>query len=648
MLRILLLDDNPNDRLLVIRELQQAFSDLEILAAIDSDSFFAQLATDQLDLVITDYQLRWSNGLEVLTVVKTRYPDCPVIMFTDSGNEEVAVLGMKQGLSDYLPKRQPFHRLAIAVREAILKQQMQRDYAAAMLALKASEEQFRLAMEAAELGFWDWDVAGDRVTWSYNQVGLFGAEPTRDRTYADFLAQVHPDDQAMVQYAIDRAIEQNSDYDVEFRVVWPDDSVHWLASKGRVYRNDRGEAIRMIGVVRDTTDRRLAEEALRHQTRELSRLNRIKDEFLAVLSHELRSPLNPILGWAKLLQTRKYDEVSTLRALKTIERNARLQTQLVEDLLDVSRIMQGKLSLNVESVNLIDCIAAAIDTMRFAAEAKSIVIETSFDRSIPAIPGDPNRLQQVMWNLLSNAIKFTPNRGRVEIRLEAIEDPQGSTPQAQIIVSDTGIGIPAAFLPHVFEYFCQEDASISRSHGGLGLGLAIVRHLVELHGGTISAASLGAGQGATFTITLSLKSNLIPLTFHSQAESPNLQFLAGRRILIVDDELDSRDFLQLLLKGHGAKVIAADSAAAAIAALGEFQPDLLISDVGMPETDGYALMRQIRALPNRDRLSAIALTAYAREEDAQKAVQAGFQQHLPKPVDPDRLIAAIAQLLKLQ
>ncbi|NEQ26598.1 MAG: PAS domain-containing protein, partial [Microcoleus sp. SIO2G3] len=262
MLRILLLDDNPNDRLLVIHELQQAFAQVEVLAAIDQSELEEKLEENQFDLVITDYQLRWSNGLEVLAAVKTRYPDRPVIMFTDSGNEEVAVQGMKQGLSDYLPKRQPFHRLAIAVREAMLKQQMQRDYTAAMSALKASEEQFRLAMEAAELGFWDWDIASDRITSSYHHARLMGIAPaTFDNTYAGFLAHVHPDDRPLVEYAIGQAMAsplgaQGSEYEAEFRVVWPDGSIHWLAGKGRVYASG-GQPVRMIGIVRDTTDRRL-------------------------------------------------------------------------------------------------------------------------------------------------------------------------------------------------------------------------------------------------------------------------------------------------------------------------------------------------------------------------------------------------------
>ena len=641
MLRILLLDDNPNDRLLVTRELHQAFPDVAIELAINATELQAQLEAGNFDLVITDYQLRWSDGLEVLVAAKTRYPERPVIMFTDSGDEEVAVEGMKRGLSDYVPKRQPFHRLSIAVREALHKQQIQRDYKTAMEALKASEEQFRLAMEAAELGFWDWNIATDEVTWSYNHTRLMGVTPEAPNgTYASFLQCVHADDRPMVDYTVRQAVEQAGDYEAEFRVVWPDGSTHWLVGKGRVFSNEAGKARRMIGVLRDTTDRRLAEEAVRQQARELARVNRIKDEFLAVLSHELRSPLNPILGWAKLLQTRKYDEASTLRALKTIERNAKLQTQLIEDLLDVSRIMQGKLHLDVTLVNLITCIEAAIETMRLAAEAKSIVIETVLNPAVSVVSGDASRLQQVVWNLLSNAIKFTPSGGHVTIQLDAFDR------EARIQIKDTGKGIAADFLPYVFDYFRQADASISRAQGGLRLGLAIVRHLIELHGGTVSAESAGEGQGATFTVCLPLlqvKSNEIPT---SPLPLPDLsaRLLLGLRVLVVDDEADSRDFLQLLLENQGAQALGVDSASAAIALLPEFQPDVLVSDIGMPGTDGYTLMRQIRALPVAAHLPAIALTAYARDEDRQEAIAAGFQQHVAKPVEPSNLINAIVQL----
>jgi PAS domain S-box-containing protein len=380
--------------------------------------------------------------------------------------------------------------------------------------------------------------------------------------------------------------------------------------------------------------------SLQRRKEQLIQANRIKDEFLAVLSHELRTPLNPILGWSKLLRTKKYDQATTDRALETIERNAKLQTQLIEDLLDVSRILQGKLSLNVSPVNLISMIAAAIETVRLAAEAKSIHLQTVFEPNIAKVAGDSNRLQQVVWNLVSNAIKFTSQGGQVEISLASF----GS--QAQLQVRDTGKGISLEFLPYVFDYFRQADGATTRKFGGLGLGLAIVRHIVELHGGTVQAESLGDEQGATFTVLLPLMK--VDSKSHEIARQPDdYPHLNGLKILLVDDEDDTRDLIAFILKQSGAEVTHVASAMEALQVIPQFQPHLLLSDIGMPEVDGYMLMRQIRAmLPEQGgQIPAIALTAYAGEVDYQQAISAGFQQHITKPVEPAKLIRAIANLI---
>jgi signal transduction histidine kinase/ActR/RegA family two-component response regulator len=373
---------------------------------------------------------------------------------------------------------------------------------------------------------------------------------------------------------------------------------------------------------------------------EADRANRIKDEFLAVLSHELRSPLNPILGWSKLLQTGKLDPDKTQQALQTIERNAKLQAELIEDLLDVSRILQGKLSLNVAPVKLASTIRAAMETVRLAAEAKAIIVEANLSPDVGLVSGDATRLQQVLWNLLSNAVKFTPPRGRVHIQLEQVDSC------AHITVSDTGQGIEPDFRPYVFDYFRQANAATTRKFGGLGLGLAIVRHLVELHGGTVGVESLGEGQGATFTVELPLMP--IPVT----ANQPNqLAALApalnGIQVLVVDDEPDSREFVTFVLEQAGAKVITATTAEEALTTLIRSQPNVLLSDIGMPDMDGYMLMQRVRALPPEQggQVRAIALTAYAGEMNQQQALQAGFQRHLAKPVEPEVLVGAIASLI---
>ncbi|MEG4004612.1 PAS domain S-box protein [Microcoleus sp. Pol11C1] len=384
-------------------------------------------------------------------------------------------------------------------------------------------------------------------------------------------------------------------------------------------------------------------DSLQQQAEQLRQANRIKDEFLAVLSHELRSPLNPILGWTKLLQTGKLDAAKTAQALATIERNAKLQTELIEDLLDVSKILQGKLSLNIRPVDLALTVESAIETVNLAAVAKSIDIRTVLDPQIGQILGDSGRLQQVVWNLVSNAVKFTSAGGHVEVNLTRVGN------HAQITVADTGIGIAREFLPYVFDYFRQKDGATTRKFGGLGLGLAIVRHLVELHGGTVGAHSLGEGLGATFTVRLPLsgkvrqENSLAALSERSTADEP----LSGMRILVVDDEPDMRELISFLLEDAGAEVLTVAVPQEVLTALTNFQPDVLLSDIGMPGMDGYMLLGQVRTLPPErgGLIPAIALTAYAGEFNQKQALQAGFHRHLAKPIEPDKLIKTIVALV---
>jgi PAS domain S-box-containing protein len=416
-------------------------------------------------------------------------------------------------------------------------------------------------------------------------------------------------------------------------------------------RNASGIIAQLLVVSRDITKQKqteaereqllLREQAAREQAQTA---NRIKDEFLAVLSHELRSPLNPILGWSKLLRNGTLNAAKTAIALETIERNAKLQAQLIEDLLDVSRILSGKLNLQMAPVNLASTIEAAIETVRLAAEAKSIEIQRVFDPNIVQVLGDSARLQQVFWNLLTNAVKFSSAGGQVEIRLECKDL------QAQITVSDTGKGINPDFLPYVFESFRQADATTTRKFGGLGLGLAIVRHLVELHGGTVQVDSPGEGQGAIFNVRFPLM-KLQGSSHQAEADSSFLTFntspLTGIRLLIVDDDVDIRDFLGFVLEQAGAEVRIATSGIEALQAVEQSPPDILLSDIGMPEMDGYMLIRQIRAMPPEQggQILALALSAYAGEVNRQQALAAGFQQHVAKPIDPDTLITVILDII---
>ena len=408
--------------------------------------------------------------------------------------------------------------------------------------------------------------------------------------------------------------------------------------------------------MRDITDRKQAEsereQLLKREQEaraEAEAANRMKDEFLATLSHELRTPLNAMLGWTTLLRTRKFNEATTARALETIDRNTKSLQQLIEDVLDVSRIITGKLRLNICPVEIVPIIEAAIETVLPAAEAKNIQIDLGLDASVGAILGDANRLQQVFWNLLSNAVKFTPKGGRVEVRLDRINS------RIQVCVSDTGQGIAPNFLPYVFDRFRQADSSSTRSHGGLGLGLAIVRHLVELHGGTVRAESQGEGKGATFIVDLPIRAVRIqasePEQLHPQVTSePQLCALSleGLRVLVVDDEADARELLTTILTQYGAEVTAVATAGEAIEAIEKSQLDVLVSDIGMPGEDGYTLIRKIRAIdPNQGgKIPAVALTAYAGVQDQRQTLSAGFQIHLPKPVNPSQLATVLSNLAK--
>lgn len=411
---------------------------------------------------------------------------------------------------------------------------------------------------------------------------------------------------------------------------------------------------------------------------------RIKNEFLAVLSHELRSPLNPILGWTQMLRSHQLSPEMTHRALDAIERNAKLQAQLIEDLLDVSQILQGKLKLNITSVNLQTVIEAAIDTVHHAAASKAIDLSficTAIDPAQPLkIMGDPDRLQQIVWNLLANAVKFTPSGGKIVVSLttsaseqfpEQFPEPEQTQKQAQqkpphsatdssdslgqpyalIQVCDTGKGIDPTFLPHIFEYFRQADSTITRQFGGLGLGLTIVRHLVELHGGSIAAESAGEGQGTIFRVWLPRFSTKAPQQNFPKLTDPRVSHLAGllrdRRVLIVDDNIDMRSYLEFVLQQASATVATACSAGEVLTKLPRFQPDILISDLSLPGVDGYRLLRQIRSLVPElgGNVPAIALIDYAGEYDQQQIAAAGFQYHLTKPIDPSALVTAVNRLI---
>ena len=516
-------------------------------------------------------------------------------------------------------------------------------------ALRHSESRFRLMVESAkEYAIFTLDLNNIISSWNSGAERLLGYTETEAVGCSGKMIFT-PEDKELqkpeqeIKLALTLGRAENERWHVR-----SDGSRFWGSGLMMPLLSETGNVQGFVKIMQDKTTQRQAHEQIQQQAEQLKQANRIKDEFLAVLSHELRSPLNPILGWSKILQTGKLDKAKTAQGLATIERNAKLQSELIEDLLDVSRILQGKLALNVASVDLVPTIQAAMETVQLAAQAKSIQIHTNLEPNVGQVSGDANRLQQIVWNLLSNAVKFTSQGGQVniELRRRPLNNTVNTANTAQIIVSDNGIGIKPEFLPNVFDYFRQEDGSTTRRFGGLGLGLAIVRHLVELHGGSVGVESLGEGQGSTFTVTLPLSPNIRETNIDSKQPESSLN-LEGIKVLVVDDDTDTREFITFMLSMYGASVTAVNSGAEALANFTQHKPDILVSDIGMPDIDGYMLIQQLRALAPEQGglLPAIALTAFAGEINQQQALKAGFQRHISKPIEPATLITAIAELI---
>ncbi|BAZ10299.1 PAS/PAC sensor hybrid histidine kinase [Calothrix sp. NIES-4071] len=648
VLRILLIDDNPNDRFLAARELKQKFAnqDLTVDEITNENDLEQALVIGYFDLAVTDNQLLWIDGLTVVRKIKDKYPNCPVIMFTDSGNEEVAVEAMKAGLDDYVLKRQHYRRLVIAIEKCLEQKKIREEYAANQKLLYEHQERFRVAQGAADLGIWDWDLITNIITWNDNHERLFGLAPgSFDGTYEKFISCIHPSDRDLISQALEFALENNTDFYQEFRVLWSDNTIHWIASKGHFFYNDSSQAIRASGIILDITDRKEREVAQQRYTDELVQAYRVQDEFLSIASHELRTPLNAILGWTQLLRKYPFDEQTRNQRLEIIERNLKRQQNVVEQILDISRLKSGQMQLERGVVDLKSVVEDAIESARLPIEAKSISLEYISDDSTIEVLGDQGRLYQVIWNLLSNAIKFTPASGYIKVHLDVDKSEKNIV---QITISDTGLGISSKFLPYVFEQFRQEDGSRTRTHQGAGLGLAIVKQLIEMHGGSIQAESQGVNQGATFTVQLPLLNRIINEE-NTKIESANKDFsslknfsLAGLKVLIVDDEPDSLDLLVMLLENEGAIVTAVNSATQALEILQTNQPDILISDLVMPDKDGYMLLKEAKTLGLNwsTPLKSVAISGYSHESN-EKVIQAGFQASISKPIEPDELVNVI-------
>jgi PAS domain S-box-containing protein len=516
-------------------------------------------------------------------------------------------------------------------------------------AVRSTEQRYRDLVEYIDAVFWEAQTDTGVFTFVSRGVeNILGC--SRDQWISDpafWLTRVHPDDRNFVSQIWSQALGSEGEHEFEFRAITMDKREVWLHMRAQARSIDTPER-RLFGVMLDVTERKRGDEerallltATEEARRSAEAANRAKDEFLATMSHELKTPLNALLGYSQLLRAKQLPEELMDRALESIERNAKAQATLVDDLLDVSRIITGKLHLEVRPVLVSEVVDAALDTVRLAADAKRITLHLNIDRSGLLVSGDASRLQQVVWNLLSNAVKFTPEGGKVEVLLDRIED------HARIRVSDNGQGLSRDFLPHVFERFRQGDSSVTRKHGGLGLGLAIVRHIVEMHGGSISVESPGFGGGATFTALLPLSRGRV-----EEGGGPELPSDDGRlsleqvRVLVVDDDADARDLLRTVFSRAGAEVALASSVAEAMDMMHRVQPDVLISDIGMPDEDGYELIRRVRASGSAGAaLPAVALSAYVGADHRRRALEAGYQAHVPKPVSIAQIVALVVQLV---
>jgi len=655
--RILVADDNADMREYIVRLLGQHWT---VEAVSDGLEALQAARRAPPDLIISDVMMPHLDGFGLLRELRldARTASTPTLLLSARAGEEATAEGLRAGADDYLVK--PFSASALLIRvEAQLSAARLRQ------SLRAAAESERLRLDAIfrespaaicilrgpELLV---ELANPLILQIWGKtaeiIGLPFADAVpeiRGQGFIELLQSVRetgiPSQGKEALARLDRG-QDGVLRDAYFNFVYapfpsPDGSndavfVHAYEVTDQVLARRTSDQLR---------------EAAQRARQDAEAANRLKDEFLATMSHELRTPLNAILGWSSLLRRGTRDAEGLERGLATIERNALAQARLIEDVLDVSRIISGKLRLDVRRVDLVAIANAAVDVVRPAAAARRLrlSVDAGLEPSLGLV-GDADRLQQVVWNLLSNAVKFTPSEGAVSLRVER----HGSS--VRLVVSDTGAGIAPEHLPFIFERFRQVDSSTTRKYGGLGLGLAIVRHLVELHGGSVSAHSAGVGQGATFTVELPVRAvhsepkELAPseAPLPTSSSSSSLTLLLGVKVLVVDDDEDSRLLLQTALEGFGAWVRLADSAASAFSFLEQQRVDVVISDIGMPEEDGISLMRRLRAQPMHQRIPAVALTAYARGEDVSRALEAGFQRHVTKPANIAELAQTVADLVE--
>jgi signal transduction histidine kinase/ActR/RegA family two-component response regulator len=689
-LSLLVVDDDVVDRAAVRRALRLTDLEVDVAEAADAPEALEGLRRGAYDCVLLDFRLPRADGLAVLRAAREEGLTTPVIVLTGQGDEQLAVEIMKAGAMDYVAKgglspdrlRQSIVQ-AVRVRRAEVAAEAERRRIARLHAFMAALATTRTVPEVAEA------IVTEGLAAFEDDRGILSVLVERGAALDIVRVDGYPHEDLArwrripletdipVTDAVKAREPQFFEGHAAFEARYPR-----FAAQGYLSRDEAFAALpllvgdRALGCVglgydelrRFTEDERrelvafarvCAQALERAQLYELAQLergraeeaSRAKDEFLAVVSHELRTPLNAMLGWTRLLRAGGLSPAQAARALEVIERNASAQTQLIEDLLDISRITSGKLRLQLRAVDLNEVVRAALDVVRPAADAKGVTVHVALDATLDRLTADPDRLQQIVWNFLTNAVKFTPKGGWVRVQVL----PVGS--HIEVEVSDSGRGIDPAFLPYVFERFRQAESGAARAHGGLGLGLSIVKSLVELHGGTVEARSEGEGRGSTFVVRLPIGSARADDSGHASARlraneaAPDFASppaLAGARVLVVDDEPDGRDLIETALSHCGADVATASSVAEALERIDAARFDVLVSDIGMPGEDGYALIRRVRALSPEagGRTLAVALTAFARGEDRARALAAGYNLHIAKPVEPADLVLLLAQLIE--
>ena len=655
--RILLVDDRPQNLLALEATLEPLGHVL--VRATSGDQALKKLLEQEFALILMDVQMPDLDGFQTARFIRAhrRTAGIPIIFISATSRDRDQVFeGYSHGAVDYLLK--PFDPQILQSKVSIFVELYQRGQQLKVQARllrehevaaveRKSEQRYRRLTEAMPLAMWA--ARPDGAVYYCNRAWSEYSGLTCDRVGGLIDSSVvHPEDIDGVRAAWAQSMADGRLFEVEYRLRRRDGEYLWHLGRG-VPEKDEGGAIEGWIVTATDIDAQKRAESVRrqlfdheHRAREQAdAANLAKDEFLATLSHEIRTPLNAILGWSNMLRAGKLDAPTSARALVIIERNAQAQARLIEDLLDVSRIVTGKIRLDVRPLDLRALIKTAAESVQPLATGKQICVELELDSDAGPHSGDPTRLQQIVGNLLTNAVKFGRQGGHVRIVLQRV----GS--HIEIRVSDDGQGIRADFLPHIFDRFRQADGRTTRSHGGLGLGLAIVRHLVELHGGTVRAESQGADRGAVFVVRLPSRrtSQAGMRAVDHPGKMSDRPDLRGADVLVVDDELDARELLMAVLGHCGANVRAVASSNEALAMIAQGMPDVLVSDIGMPGDDGYTLIQKVRAFAAAGDLPAIAVTAYAAAADRTRALRAGFQSHLSKPVEPSELAFAVANLL---